>query len=78
MYASFGGKIAVDDADPIQMLTRRYGVYKYNGEVELVSDDVSVDTMGKNTKQGSVRILHDEPVPFNVLSVGTKFELMEV
>ena len=60
------------------MLTRRYGVYHYGDGVELVSDDVSVDTMGRNTKQGSVRILHDEPVPFNVLSVGTRFELMEV
>lgn len=78
LYSSFGGKIAVDDAEPIQMLTRRYGVYRYGDGVELVSDDVSVDTMGRNTKQGSVRILHDEPVPFNVLSVGTRFELMEV
>lgn len=75
LYASFGGKIAVDDADPIQILTRRYGVYHYGTGVELVSDDVSVDTMGRNTRQGSVRILHDEPVPFNVLSVGTRFEL---
>ena len=75
LYSSFGGKIAVDDADPIQILTRRYGVYRYGTGVELVSDDVSVDTMGRNTKQGSVRILHDEPVPFNVLSVGTRFEL---
>lgn len=78
LYSSFGGKIAVDDAEPIQMLTRRYGVYHYGDGVELVSDDVSVDTMGRNTQQGSVRILHDEPVPFNVLSVGTRFELMEV
>ncbi len=78
LYASFGGKIAVDDADPIQMLTRRYGVYRYGDGVELVSDDVSVDMMGRNTKRGSVRILHDEPVPFNVLSIGTKFELVEV
>jgi len=78
LYESFGGKIAVDDADPIQILTRRYGVYHYGDGVELVSDDVSVDMMGRNTKAGSVRILHDEPVPFNVLSVGTKFELVEV
>lgn len=78
LYASFGGEIAVDDAAPVQILTRRYGVYKYGDGVELVSDDLSVDTMGKNTKRGSVYIGHKEPVPFNVLSVGTRFELMEV
>lgn len=77
LYASFGGELAADDMDPVQILTRRYGVYKYGTGVELVSDDVTVDIMGKITTRGSVYIGHKEPVPFNVLSVGTRFELVE-
>lgn len=78
LYSSFGGEVSVDDADAIQMLTRRYGQYQYGDAVELVSADVSVDILGKITDSGNVCLGHSEPVPFNVLSVGTRFELVEV
>lgn len=78
LYASFGGSISADGGKDVLMLSRRFGDYEYGEPIELVSEDMSVDIMGKNTTKGGVYITHDYPVPFNVLSVGTRFEIMEV
>ena len=78
LYASFGGSIAADGGKDVLMLSRRFGDYEYGDPIELVSEDMSVDIMGKNTTKGGVYITHDYPVPFNVLSVGTRFEIKEV
>lgn len=75
---SFGGSVSADGGTNTLLLSRRFGAYSYGEGVELVSEDMTVDIMGKITTTGRVQISHDYPVPFNVLSVGTKFEIGEV
>ena len=77
LYESYGGKLGqtVEAAEPI--LLRRYGAYSYGDPITLVSEDIDIDINSKNTRDGSVYIIHEEPVPFNLLSLITKYEVRE-
>ena len=51
--------------------------HSYGNPITLVSEDIDIEINSKNTRDGSVYIIHDEPVPFNLLSLITKYEVRE-
>ena len=78
LYRSFGGFISEEDSQDVQeLLYRRYGATAYGAEIELFSGDMEMKIDSRNTKSGAVRVYHDQPVPFNVLSLITKYEILE-
>lgn len=76
-YESYGGTVVVE-GQAQDILLEKYGSYKYGANVNMVTDDVSIDIISKNTKDGSITVLHDEPVPFNILAIAATFEILEV
>ena len=77
LYESFGGKLGQTEEMAEPILLRNYGLYNYGDPITLVSDDIDIDINSKNTRDGSVYIIHEEPVPFNLLSLITKYEVRE-
>lgn len=77
VYESFGGEVGTELSNTTLLLTRRYGVYKYGTPISLISEDLEAEISSKNTKDGSVYIVHTDPTPFNLLSMVTNYELVE-
>lgn len=77
LYESFGGELGQTSETTEPILYRRYGNYKYGSPITLVSEDIDIDINSKNTRDGSVYIIHEEPTPFNLLSLITKYEIRE-
>ena len=78
LYQSFGGFLSEEVSQSIQeLLYRRYGATSYGAEIELFSGDMEMKIDSRNTKSGAVKVYHDQPAPFNVLSLITKYEILE-
>lgn len=75
-YQSYGGSVEVEGQEQ-EILLEKYGSYVYGSNISMVTDDVLVDIISKNTKDGSITVLHDEPVPFNILAITATFEILE-
>ena len=75
-YESYGGTVRVEGREQ-EILLEKYGKYKYGSNVNMVTDDVSIDIISNNTKDGSITVLHNEPVPFNILAISATFEILE-
>lgn len=73
---SYGGTVEVQGFRQ-DILLEKYGQYEYGSPIEMITDDISVDVTSRNTNDGSIVLLHDEPTPFTILAVTATFEILE-
>lgn len=76
MYASLGGKVTYDNKTKA-ILPLVPGKYKYGDPFELYTGDKAVEISSSAGYDGKIVITSDEPVPFNLLAVMTKYGLLE-
>ena len=76
MHKSLGGKVSYDGKTKA-ILPLVPGNYKYGDPFPLYTEDKSIEISSSAGYQGKIQITSDEPVPFNLLAVMTKFGLLE-
>lgn len=77
VYQSLGGKTIVSGREtPILPLVP--GTYRYGDAFDLYTGDKRLVIAAPVDYEGIVEIASEEPVPFNLLAVMTKFGIMEV
>jgi hypothetical protein len=77
LYESYGGKCGIDH-ERLQILGyMKYGDYIMGSAPEPFTGDQDITISGTIDTVGKIMVIHDEPVPFNLLGLVERIAIME-
>lgn len=79
IYESLGGKIGVenDEVHLKALLPLVPGSYTLGSSFALITGDIKADIQSSINKDGRIWIVSNDPLPFNLLAVMTKYRILE-
>jgi hypothetical protein len=78
VYESMGGKIGYEESMMEDLAYMRFGEYIAGESPEPFTGDLEITISGNIDTQGHVIIMHDDPVPFNLLALVERVAVLEV
>lgn len=77
IHKTLGGELQIEGRT-IPILSLTPGEYEYGTTLELVTGDIKAEVSSSVDYEGSVTLVSEEPLPFNLLAIITKYGLVEV
>lgn len=77
LYESGVAKLGSEGNKAVPIIYRRFGSAKMDNDIELYTEDVAVSSPSTNTYSGNLKIVVDEPFPFNLLAISYIYKITE-
>jgi hypothetical protein len=77
VYKSLGGRAGTDEVKTTELVTSRFGGYKFGTAPEPYTGDVEVTVSGVIDTEGKLAVTHEEPCAFTMLALVERVAIME-
>jgi hypothetical protein len=77
VYKSLGGRAGTDEVKTTELVTSRFGGYKFGTAPEPYTGDVEVTVSGVIDTEGKLAVTHEEPCAFTMLALVERVAILE-